>query len=126
MEIESSIVGDVVVLRLNGSLRSREDVRSEFRAHLYRGSNKFILNFDNVKSINSIGLSALLEFKYEVEKSNGQLSLCMVRDIVKKLMDVTSVYEAFDIYEDEETALTGFIKGLPLISTNSSVSRHRN
>jgi hypothetical protein len=45
---------------------------------------------------------------------------------VKKVMTVTRLDQIFAISDDEDIALAGFIKGLPLASTESAISRHRN
>ena len=126
MEVASVVIGDVVVLKLNGELRSRDDVASQFQSHLYNGKNKFILNFENVRRVNSIGLSTLLEFKHLAEAAGGSIILCLLRDEVKRIMNVTRLDEIFNIFDDEDTALVGFIKGLPLVRRESSISRYRN
>jgi stage II sporulation protein AA (anti-sigma F factor antagonist) len=126
MEVISSTIGDVVVLKLYGSLRSRDDIAAEFRRLLRAGKTKFILNFENVRSVNSIGLSTILEFKHLAEAVGGKIMLCGIHEEVKKVFNVTRMAEIFSMVDDEDIALAGFIKGLPLISSDSSVSRHRN
>lgn len=126
MEIATVIIGDVVVLKLSGELRSRDDVAIQFQSFLYTGRNKFIINFENVRAINSIGLSTLLEFKHLAEAAGGSIMLCLLRDELKRMLNVTRLDEVFTIFDDEEMALSGFIKGLPKITRESAISRYRN
>ena len=126
MEVASVIIGDVVVIKLSGELRSRDDIAGQFQNYLFTGRNKFIINFANVRAVNSIGLSTLLEFKHLAEAAGGSILFCALRDEVRRVMKVTRLEEIFTIYDDEDTALAGFIKGLPLIRRESAISRHRN
>jgi anti-sigma B factor antagonist len=126
MDIMSMVVGDVVLIRLNGDLKSRDDISPEFQRQMFDGRNKFVIDFQNARSINSIGLSSLLECKHLAEKSGGSVMLCRLNDDVKRVFQVTRLNEIFDIFDDEDTALAGFIKGLPLIRRESAISRHRN
>jgi anti-sigma B factor antagonist len=126
MEVISVVIGDVVVIKLNGDLRSRDDITGQFQSYLYTGKSKFIINFANVRSVNSIGLSTLLEFKHLAESAGGSIILCMLKDEVKRVLNVTRLDEIFSIFDDEDTALAGFIKGLPLMKRESAISRHLN
>jgi len=126
MEVISVVIGDVVVFKLNGDLRSRDDITGQFQSYLYTGKSKFIINFANVRSVNSIGLSTLLEFKQLAEAAGGSILLCVLKDEVKRVMNVTRLDEIFSIFDDEDTALAGFIKGLPLIKRESTLSRRLN
>ncbi|MCX6647364.1 MAG: STAS domain-containing protein [bacterium] len=126
MEVISIVIGDVVVIKLNGDLRSRDDITGQFQSYLYTGKSKFIINFANVRAVNSIGLSTLLEFKHLAEAAGGSIILCMLKDEVKRVLNVTRLDEIFSIFDDEDTALAGFIKGLPLMKRESAISRHRN
>ena len=126
MEVTTILIGDVVVLKLLGELRSRESIASGFWTYLHKGKSKFIVNLEKVRMINSVGLSALLEFKRLAEASGGGVVLCNVSGDVRKVMEVTRLDQIFLISDDEDIALAGFIKGLPLMSTESAISRHRN
>ena len=126
MEVTTILIGDVVVLKLLGELRSRDSIASDFWTYLHKGKSKFVVNLENVRMINSVGLSALLEFKRLSEASGGGVVLCNISGEVRKVMKVTRLDQIFVICEDEDLALAGFIKGLPLVRTESAVSRHRN
>jgi anti-anti-sigma factor len=126
MEVASSLIGDVVLLKPQGELTSRGKVAGAFWSYLHRGTSKFVVSFENVRAINSVGLSTLLEFKRLAEASGGQIKLCRVSENLKKVFRVAQLSEVFSFYDDEDVALAGFIKGLPLMSADSSISRHRN
>ncbi len=126
MEIETTLVGDVIVLELRGDLTSRKILAAAFWSQLHKGKSKFILNFEKVRAINSVGMSVLLEFKRLAEATGGALILCRVSVEIYNVLSATQLEEVFNIFDDEDLALTGLIKGLPLLSTDSSVSRYRN
>jgi len=126
MEVETSLIGDVVVLKLIGELTSRNPLSSVFWSHLHRGQSKFVVNLERVRAINSVGLNSLLDFKRLSEAAGGGIILCSVCDEVKGILKSTGIEEVFAVFDDEEPALAGFIKGLPSMSSHSSVSRYRN
>jgi len=126
MDVITIQIGDVVVLKLSGELRSREDVAAEFWSYLHKGVCKFVVNFENVRMINSVGLSAMLEFMRLAETSGGGVIFCGVNGEVANVMRVTRLDQVFTVHEDEDIALAGFLKGLPVLSSESSISRHRN
>ena len=126
MEIVSSVVGDVALLKPEGELTSRAKAAAAFWYHLHKGIKKFVISFENVRTINSVGLSLLLEFKRFAEASGGEVKLCRVKQPIRNVFEMAQLGEVFAFYEDEDVALAGFIKGLPLVRTESSISRHRN
>ena len=126
MEVASILVGDVVLVKLEGELTSRREVASVFWRYLHKGTSKFVVSFENVRAVNSVGLSTLLEFKRLAEASGGAIKICKMSDDLKRVFSVALLTEVFTFYDDEDLALAGFIKGLPHISADSSVSRYRN
>jgi anti-anti-sigma factor len=121
-----TVVGDVVVLKPDGELKSRGGLARIIWSHLHKGRNKFIVNFENVRSVNSVGLNALVEFKRLAEASGGSLTLCKVHADLLKVFHATNMFEVFSIVDDEDMALAGTVKGLPHLSAASSISRYRN
>lgn len=126
MEVNSVLVGDVVLCKPEGELTSRSELASVLWNHLHKGRNKFIINFEKVRAINSVGLSTLLEFKRLAEASGGEIKICGMCDNISRVFKASQLSEVFANYDDEELALAGFIKGLPLVRAESSVSRYRN
>ena len=126
MEVTTVLVGGVVVVKLSGELRSREDIASEFWTYLHRGVARFVVNFENVRMVNSVGLSALLEFKRLAEAAGGGVVLCGIDGDVANVMRVTRLDQVFTVHEDEDIALAAYIEGLPVLNSDSSISRYRN
>jgi len=126
MEVASVLVGDVVLLKPEGALTSRSELAKVLWNHLHKGRSKFVINFENVRAINSVGLSTLLEFKRLAESSGGEIKICGMRENIRRVFKVAQLSEVFASYDEEDMALAGFIKGLPLVRAESSVSRYRN
>lgn len=126
MEVNSNTVGDVVVFKLVGELTNRNELATHFWSHLHKGNSKFVINCTQLRLINSAGLSALIEFNRLAEASGGAIVLFGMSAEVLKMFKSTRLDEIFTISDDEELALSSLIQGLPVLDSNSTVSRYRN
>jgi anti-anti-sigma factor len=126
MEIQSTRVGDIIVLKPRGEFKSRGKLAATLWSFLHRGHNKFIINFEAVRSINSVGLRVLLEFQRLAESAGGSLGLCCVSDALLKVFEAARMRDALSFHADEDAALLGMLGGLPVSSHESSISRYRN
>ena len=126
MEIDISRIGDVVVLRMAGEFRTRSDIAAVFWAHLQNSVSRFVLNFDKVRTINSIGFQTLLELQRLAEASGGGVRICGLSDELRKTFRTTQMEEVFSIMQDEESALVDFLGILPVKGSSTSSGRYVN
>jgi anti-anti-sigma regulatory factor len=108
-------IKDVTIFDLNeqfcrpagASTTLHESIKSE----LEKGKRKFLLNFQNVKLIDSFGVGQILASYVSIHKLGGQLkSACLPREMLKTYYSVPHDFWPVKIYENEKAALEGFEK----------------
>ncbi len=76
-----------------------------------KGSAKHVLlDFSKVRLLASLMLGVLLTLKKKSEAKRGTLSLCGVREDLKKVFTVTNLDKSFSFFTDETAALAHFRK----------------
>ncbi|MHC4607820.1 MAG: anti-sigma factor antagonist [Planctomycetota bacterium] len=92
---------------LNGSIDAKTVIT--FQTHLNsvrgRGINRFILDMENVKYVNSTGLGYLINLSDSVSSEEGAISLVKVQPKVKVVFDMLGLNAFFKIYGTREEAL---------------------
>ncbi|HEX9745680.1 MAG TPA: STAS domain-containing protein [bacterium] len=126
MDIDASIIADVVILRLRGEFKQRKDLLPVFLSYFRKGQKKFVLVFDGVTAINSVGLQTLIELHRMAETIGGGLRICNLKTDVVRALKSSRIDEVVRIVADEDMALMDLVAGLPIDSRVSSVSRYRN
>lgn len=126
MGIDISCVADVVFVKLSGEIRQKDDLLGSLAEYLLRGHNKFVLCFQNVRSINSLGLQSLLEFSSVLENRGGGLRVCNASPEVSRAMKTSRVDQVVTMSENEDIAFVDLLTGIPIGSNRTSVSRYRN
>ena len=111
MEITKNTIGDTTVLHLSGrlDLNTSGEVKDAIKELLSGGVKKIILNLTRVDFINSSGLGVLVSTLKDVRLTNGRLALTNLSPYVREIFDITQLSNVFDIYDDEEVALDGFL-----------------
>jgi anti-sigma B factor antagonist len=66
---------------------------------------RFILNVNNIKSIDSSGIGALIFISSTLKKMNLKLAIVNVRGPVKQVMDKIRLSGYFPLYEDIDQAI---------------------
>lgn len=64
-----------------------------------------LLDFSKVRMLASLMLGVLLKVKKKSEANKGSLSLCGVRDDLKKVFTVTNLDKTFSFFDDEAAGL---------------------
>ena len=126
MEITATRIADVVVLKLNGDFKTKKYIVEIFWAHFNRGLNKFILNFEKVRAINSVGLQALIDLHRLAESAGGGIRLSGICRDVLRVLESAEVDQVLVIQDDEDLALADLLSRIPLDLRSAPVSRYRN
>ena len=104
-EIKSLRATALVVL--NGSIDAKTVIT--FQTHLSsikeRGIERFILDMENVKYVNSTGLGYLINLSDSVSPDRGGISLVKVQPKVKVVFDMLGLNAFFKIFQTREEAL---------------------
>jgi len=126
MDVEATKISDVVVFKLSGEFTARSELAAHFWTFLHKGNCKYLLNCSKLRMINTVGLNTIIEFNRLAEASGGAIVLYGLAPEVLKMFKSIRLDEIFTIFEDEDLALSTLIQGLPVLDSNSTVSRYRN
>jgi anti-sigma B factor antagonist len=104
-------VGDVIVLHLQGPITLGEGtrkLRALIQEKLQAGKKNIVLNLAEVYYIDSSGLGELVAAYTTTNRNGGKLKLMKLSPRVKDLAQLTKVYQIFEIFNDEDSAVRSF------------------
>ncbi|MDQ1407329.1 MAG: anti-sigma factor antagonist [Acidobacteriaceae bacterium] len=113
MKLVTRLIDCVEVVQINGRIELGEGssaVREMVRDLLAKGRKKILFNLADVEYIDSAGLGVLVSAFTSVRNEGGELKLIYLTKKVQDLLQMTRLYTVFEIYNDEEAALTSFDK----------------
>jgi anti-sigma B factor antagonist len=103
--------GEVFIVRPNGLLRLGQGVE-EFRQAMEEliagGSIQIVLTLSEVPGIDSSGIGALVRCYATLRQRGGAIKLVNPHGFVALSLRTVGVYNLFDSYNDEETAIDAF------------------
>lgn len=67
-----------------------------------------LLNLSKTNYIDSFGLSLLISFRKKLGKQGKKFALCCPQSYVKRILNLTKLYEFLSVFENEESALSAF------------------
>ncbi len=100
-----------VILRLHGDPLGEKDafvLRQKVYELIERGTNNIVLDFHDVKHINSAGLGGLISSMTTLSKAEGGLRVACVNEHVLKVFSITRLAEIFQMYPTVEEACASF------------------
>jgi len=109
--ILEKLVGEVIVLDLRGRLTlgdGTEALRDRIRQLVQSGYTQIILNFEDVRYIDSVGLSTLVSTYTTTRREGGDLKLLNLTKRVHDLLQITRLSTVFEIYDTLEDAQRSF------------------
>jgi len=111
LNITERQAGDVTILDLNGKVTIGEGsvaLRSAIRRLLGEGKNKILLNLGSVGYVDSSGIGELVSSFTAVNKEGRTLKLLKLAQKIQDLLAITKLLTVFDVFDDEESALSSF------------------
>jgi len=101
--------GEVVVIETNGYLNNigGEQISNACYQAMDEGKTRFLLNLENSKVVNSIGVSILIEIIEKLQDVNGKLGYYNLAPIVEKTFNIMGLTKYSTIYQTENDALDG-------------------
>lgn len=104
-------VGNVIVLHLQGPITlgdGTRKLRALIQEKLQAGKKNIVLNLAEVYYIDSSGLGELVAAYTTTNRNGGALKLMKLSPRVKDLAQLTKVYQIFEIFNDEDSAVRSF------------------
>ncbi len=94
-DLTVNIEGDVLVLKTEGYINNDggEKIASEFETHFTNGISKVLLDIENSKVVNSIGISYLIEIIEKLNEKNGTLYFCNMDAAIEKTFNIMGLFQ---------------------------------
>ncbi len=104
--------GHVVVLALTGRLNFDDDgdrlLREQVAAVVASGEQNILLDLNGVHQMDSGGVGTLVAVYLHAAKRGGKLKLLQPSERVKRVLHMTHLEEAFDVFDNESDAVRTF------------------
>ena len=111
LRINERPVGDTKLLELSGHLVFDDEgdqiLRERVHALVDAGSRRILLDLHDVTYVDSGGIGAVVEMYLHVAKVGGRLALMRPGPCARRVLQITHLESALDVFEDEETAIRG-------------------
>lgn len=97
----------ICVLSLKGDINfdTIDDFKSRLDNFVNTSIKKYIINFQNLSSIDSDGIIAIASIFKKAKKFNGNMVLINLSPALLELFDVTRLTKIFDVYGSEDEAM---------------------
>jgi anti-anti-sigma factor len=111
MSTEFNLISELhdktLVIKTEGYINSQggEKIVREFEKH--SDVNKLILNLENSKVVNSIGISHLIEVIEKLNQTNGKLVFTNLDPTIEKTFSIMGLFQFADKADTVESALKG-------------------
>ena len=102
--------GDITILETSGYLNNfgGDKVASICKQSISEGKRKLLINLENTKMVNSIGVSILIEVIEDLQGVNGKIGYYNVAPIVEKTFNIMGITNYSKIFTSEEDAIQAF------------------
>jgi anti-sigma B factor antagonist len=98
---------DYNLVSISGNLIEKNQASNlleEINELVEKDSNRFILNMQDFKYMNSTGLTILLNILTKARKSGGEAVICNVPERIKSLLVITKLNNVFSVVDSEALA----------------------
>src|SRR5437016_1010576 len=109
LNVKTRKVDTITVVDMSRRLTIGEPVlllRETLRVQVNDGIRLFVLNLGDVSYIDSSGLGELVSAYTTVRNKGGDVKLLNLTAKAKDLLQMTKLLTVFDVYEDENKAIT--------------------
>jgi anti-sigma B factor antagonist len=111
LKITERQVGEVTILDLEGSIIMGGGsllLRDELRSLVERGRTQIILNFADVKYVDSSGIGELVSGWVTLNRAEGRVKLLNLSEKISEVLALSSTLALFETYDDEARAIEAF------------------
>ncbi|MFH1292842.1 MAG: STAS domain-containing protein [Pseudomonadota bacterium] len=110
MEIIEKMQNDISIFKLSGRLDSNTSPGFEEKIidAIGSGSNKMIIDFEDLDYISSAGLRVLNKATKHLKPTEGKLVLCSMQDYIREVFEIAGFDSFLPIVSTCDEALTKF------------------
>ena len=111
MKVSSREVGGVEIIKLEGKITigaGDTQLRDTIMQALNDGKMRILLDMGGVTTIDSSGIGELVGAFTTVTNRGGKLKLLHLPKKVNELLHVTQLITVFEVYEDDQQAVSSF------------------
>ena len=107
--LSTSVNGDVVIIKTSGYLNNigGEKIADACYKEIDNGKNLFLLDLEESKVVNSIGVSILIEIIEKLQEVDGKLGYYNLAPIVEKTFTIMGLTKYSTVFSNEGEALEG-------------------
>ena len=107
--LSTSINGDVVIIKTSGYLNNigGEKIADACYKEIDNGKKLFLLDLEESKVVNSIGVSILIEIIEKLQEVDGKLGYYNLAPIVEKTFTIMGLTKYSTVFSNESEALEG-------------------
>jgi stage II sporulation protein AA (anti-sigma F factor antagonist) len=109
--LRNEIKGDILVVYLEGRLdvSVANEVEEGLAELIDTGDHKkVVLNMEGIEYMSSSGFRACISTLRKLNAKEGALKMCNIKPAVKRIFDVIELTSLFDIYSNEDEAVSSF------------------
>lgn len=114
MNIKRRVKNDIVIFDINGEIRRSEisdiTLHQLVKDQLDGGMRRILLNFENVKFIDSFGVGEVLASYISTHNLGGELKIARISKKLFMIFQVTMLTKVLEIFEEEDVALKSFVE----------------
>ena len=111
LKMTDSEANGTSVVTLDGRIvlgEERKSLREKLKGLIAEGNKQIVLNMDNIKYIDSAGLSILVAAHVSAKTQGASLRLCHLGSKFQEVLQITKLVTAFEIYDTEAAAVASF------------------
>ena len=107
--LSTSVKGDIVIIRTSGYLNNigGEKVAQVCYKEMDKGKSLFLLDLEDSKVVNSIGVSILIEIIEKLQDVNGKIGYFNLAPIVEKTFTIMGLTKYSTVFSNESEAIEG-------------------
>jgi len=93
--LKSELHDNILVLKTDGYINNTggEKIVSEFLKYIDNGINKVVMNLENTKVVNSIGISYLIEIIEKLNSNNGKMIFTNLDPAIEKTFKIMGLFQ---------------------------------
>ncbi len=101
---------EVCVISLRGDIGAEtvNDFKTKIDGVINTSIKKYIIDFQNIVYLNSVGVGAIAAVLKKVKKFQGNIKLVNVSSSIQELFEMTRLTKVFEIFDSEEEALKSY------------------